>query len=421
MAHKPVIFRLFILGLASPLAIAPDGQALAAKHGNAPHPGVTLAPAYTMTDLKTLPGMENSQALCINNAGQVVGYCGMEYLFFPNKTRPFLYSNGKMKDLGLLPGFAQGNASWINNQGVIGGKMDRAGADGRDANGKPFILYKMPKSTRSKLIAHTPFLWRNGTMTAVPMHKPYIGFLIFSLNDRGQAAGRVETGEYEHRPAVLSGSRVTLLPLPKGFKIGQAAGINNHGLVTFNTATFPEGKSRAYIIENGQTTYLGTIGGKETHGYGINNKGEVVGTADTLQKTRDGMVIAHGFIWNKKSGMRDIGSLGGVACEAMAINNMSQVVGQSQLPVTLTLPTGVSGPDDLDYLTPHAFLWQNGHIYDLNKLVISKPAGWRLECATSINDRGVIVGWGHIGKIMHGFMLTPVRQATGEKQANPIN
>jgi len=420
MTHKSVIFQVpLAFGVATLMAIAAGGQTLAARHSSASQSGVTLPPAYIMTDLKPLPGMDNSQALCINNAGQIVGFCGMDYLFFPNKTHPLLYSNGKIKDLGLLPGFAQGSASWINNQGVIGGKMDRAGADGKGASGKPFILYKMPKSARSKLIAHTTFLWRNGTMTAIPMLKPYTGSLIFSLNDRGQAAGQVETGEYEHRPAIVTGSQVTLLPLPKGFKVGQAAGINNHGVVTFNTATFPEGKSRAYVIENGKTTYLGTTGGKETHGYGINDKGEVVGTADTLQKTKAGMVITHGFIWDKKNGMRDIGSLGGVACEAMAINNMSQIVGQSQLPVTLTPSPNANGPDDLDYLTPHAFLWQNGHIYDLNTLAISKPAGWRLECATSINDHGVIVGWGHIGKGMHGFMLTPVRQAMRERRAKP--
>jgi|GEM_PF-1261583 len=390
MTHKSIIFRLsFTFGPAFLIAIVSVSQTLAAKRDHAPQPSATPAPAYIMTDLKPLPGMDNSQALCINNAGQIVGFCGMDYLFFPNKTHPFLYSNGKMKDLGLLPGFAQGSATWINNQGVIGGKMDRAGADGKDASGKPFILYKMPKSARSKLIAHTTFLWRNGTMTAVPMRKPYIGFLIYSLNDKGQAAGQVETGEYEHRPAIITESQVTLLPLPKGFKVGAAVGINNHGVVTFNTATFPEGKSRAYVIENGKTAYLGTIGGKETHGYGINDKGEVVGTADTLQKTKGGMVITHGFIWDKKSGMRDIGSLGGVACEAMAINNMSQIVGQSQLPVTLMPSPNANGPDDLDYLTPHAFLWQNGQMTDLGALGTvannSYPVG--------INDLGQVAGY----------------------------
>ena len=48
-------------------------------------------------------------------------------------------------------------------------------------------------------------------------------------------------------------------------------------------------------------------------------------------------------------------------------------------------------------------------MYDLNTLLESTtPAGWNIMVAYSINDSGVIVGWGTFGGSYQPVVLTPV-------------
>ena len=75
--------------------------------------------------------------------------------------------------------------------------------------------------------------------------------------------------------------------------------------------------------------------------------------------------------------MRDLGTLWGDAIsEALGINESGQVVGVSY---------------GAGFSHPHAFLWQDGVMMDLNDLI---PAGSNLtlQVAGDINDRGEITG-----------------------------
>ena len=83
---------------------------------------------------------------------------------------------------------------------------------------------------------------------------------------------------------------------------------------------------------------------------------------------------------------------------AQSINNNGQVVGYFYLP-------RVAGRS----VQSRAFLWQKGRLHNLDSLV-SPKAGWVFEEATSINDRGQIVGRGtHWGKPF-GFLMTPIHE-----------
>ncbi|MEX2168000.1 MAG: hypothetical protein WD851_01705 [Pirellulales bacterium] len=70
----------------------------------------------------------------------------------------------------------------------------------------------------------------------------------------------------------------------------------------------------------------------------INELGQVVGTSERLEyiEIEPGnfqyQYIAHPFIWDKENGIRDLGTLGGYGGFATAINNLGQVVGYADLP-----------------------------------------------------------------------------------------
>jgi probable HAF family extracellular repeat protein len=71
----------------------------------------------TMTDLGTLPGFYSSDAVCINDLGQIVGMA-----YTPSELgHAFLYSDGTWTDLGILLGDECSYASGINYSGEIVG------------------------------------------------------------------------------------------------------------------------------------------------------------------------------------------------------------------------------------------------------------------------------------------------------------
>jgi probable HAF family extracellular repeat protein len=84
---------------------------------------------------------------------------------------------------------------------------------------------------------------------------------------------------------------------------------------------------------------LGTLGGKVSTAFAINDHGQVVGwslTADDEQ---------HAFSWTAAGDMVDLGTLGGSSSEAFAVNSSGLVVGfSSSSSRTYVLPHGPQWP-----------------------------------------------------------------------------
>jgi probable HAF family extracellular repeat protein len=156
-------------------------------------------------------------------------------------------------------------------------------------------------------------------------------------------------------------------------------GINNRGQLVgvAETATVdPTGTNgslefHAFLWRHGTMLDLGTLGNApDSLASGINERGQVIGVSITNGSAFDGR-NGHGFIWQKGT-MTAIPTLGGSYNGPTAINNRGQVVGASSLPGDATA---------------HAFLWQHGTLTDLGTL-----AGDVFSEAVDITDRGQIVG-----------------------------
>jgi probable HAF family extracellular repeat protein len=114
-----------------------------------------------------------------------------------------------------------------------------------------------------------------------------------------------------------------------------------------------------------KTTRLGTLGGDASYAAAINEAGQVIGQS----KTKNGEL--HAFFWSGEHGMLDIGTLGGPSSCAKAINEAGQVIGYS------TTQTGQT----------HAFIWSREHgIQDIGTL------GGPGSVAYYINEKGSVAG-----------------------------
>ena len=114
-------------------------------------------------------------------------------------------------------------------------------------------------------------------------------------------------------------------------------------------------------------TDLGTLGGRSSWARAINDRGQIVGRADTKAG------LEHPFLsWNGK--MRDIDALGDpyVRSTAVAINERGEVVVQ----------TFQTYPE----MRSRTFLWVAGTSVELD------PLGGKNMMGTAINERGQIIG-----------------------------
>jgi probable HAF family extracellular repeat protein len=276
-----------ILGNSNALDINDAGQIVGTYLGDELHPIGYLYSSGTITRIGPLPGDDTSTPFAINRYGQVVGVSGKSPAGYENNgNHAFLYSGGTLTYLGSLGDKTYSAASAINDSGmVVGASTTKDGA----------------------LLA---FLYSGGVMK--------------SLGSLGGLAG--------------SGS--------------SALGINNSnqivGWTTFRTSPFI-----AFLYANGKMQSLGSLSGASgtSVAYAINDLGEVVGSTTPL---RHNSIYPDAFIYTPQTGMQDLNKVyasilvrgtgshqGFVSLTAASkINNQGQIIGYGEYYDGTTYPEG---------------------------------------------------------------------------------
>jgi len=320
---------------------------------------------YTLTDLGVITQNGYSVARAVNVNGEVTGSAGTNS---SNLSNVFLYSDGTMTSLGTLGGNS-GIGNGINSSGEIAGYSQNSSG-----------VYRAFLASGGKLSD----LGDLGGGSAVA----------YAINDAGQVVGSAVTSDGSNHPFLYSNGTMTdlgTLGSPAGTDWWNSAqGINNSGVVT-GTSYNAKGNFRGFVWNNGKMIQMGTLGGAWSQAYAINNKGQITGIAYT---TND--LEAHAFLANCGGcKLQDLGTIEGKTSTTwgFGINDAGVVVGQS---------TSNSGAGYV------AFIYSNGKMQDLNKL-IAAGSGWVLIEADGISNAGQIAGTmlRNGNGEEHGYLLTP--------------
>lgn len=281
------------------------------------------------TDLGALPGAGNTSfPAWLNDQGAVVGDSEngvIDPLTGSPEIRAVLWKSGKIHDLGTLGG-NEGYANAINNRGQVVGYTLNTTSDS-DANALTFDFPPLffPVATQLRAV-----LWQDGVIRDLGTLGRGNDSAAFLVNERGQVAGISFTDTV----------------------------LNATGSPTQDP----------FFWENGNMVDIGTLGGTIGYPLWMNNRGQVVGTA-TLAGDQEN----HAFFWDKKEGLKDLGTLpGGLFSKAYVINDAGEAVGFSDAAIGM-----------------RAVLWKNGATIDLGSV-----AGDICNIAKSINSQGQIVGFG---------------------------
>ena len=159
-----------------------------------------------------------------------------------------------------------------------------------------------------------------------------------------------------------------------------------------------DGKMRAFLYADGSVTILGTLGGGNSSGWGINDSGQVAGWADVVGGN------GHAFRYSDGQ-MQDLGTLGGTMSQAGAINNSGHVVGSAY--------TG-------DGASP-AFIYHDDQMFELGTLA----GGEGFANGLGVNDSGQVAGVSQLAPgsgVTHAFlysggMMTDLTPRGGQSSA----
>ena len=264
----------------------------------------------------------------MNNLGQVVGRGNN-----PSSIEAVLHDGSSMKFLGSPSGFSM--AYGINDAGQIVGQYG----------------------------LNQAFSYSGGTFTDIGPTRS----TATEINNAGQIIGTDQIGGWDSNGFVYANGALTRLT-PPGAKGSVALALNNNGQVA--GFTYDKLMPGAVIFENGGVTDLSgsmpPAEHSESRAVDINDNGQALITRRTY------FDVSERSYFYDKGVATDLGQLGDARVFAHALNNAGLVIGT----------TGAR----------EGFLWQDGVMYDLNKLVTGLD-GWSIQDAIAINENNQIAAY----------------------------
>jgi len=184
--------------------------------------------------------------------------------------------------------------------------------------------------------------------------------------------------------------------------LGDEVGISENGLIDPLTGS-PE--IVAVYWKYGKIIDLGTFGGNASYANAINNDGQIVGEAlNTIPDSYSSGIgfpvygpafpVAtqfRAFLW-QHGVMHDLGTLGGNDDEAIFVNNRGQVAGVSYTNTVANPSTGLPTQDP--------FFWEDGKMVDIGTL------GGTNGGVRALNSHGQVVGYSNLAgdSVTHAFL-----------------
>ena len=300
-----------------------------------------------MKDLGTLGG-DGVKVWDVNNLGQVIGRSQTSaggwraFLWTPGGTDG-VSSNPQMKDLGHLGGPDFSEALGINDLGQVVG---RAGADG----GVYHAFLWTPGGTGGVLT--NPEMEDLGTLGGWHSRA-------FGINDAAEVVGGARlAGNDDEHATLWSGASITDLGTIGSWD-SVAGDVSETGLVAGNLFDLKDASVPILAFlwtpggtdgdpSNPQMKTLGTLGGVGSQVYNMNDYGEVVGSSETLLGDRHAFLYTNGAITDLNDMF--LPGFGEVLTIAQDINNRGQIVSRQYLLTPIPEPisliffgTGVVG------------------------------------------------------------------------------
>jgi uncharacterized membrane protein len=144
-------------------------------------------------------------------------------------------------------------------------------------------------------------------------------------------------------------------------------------------------ETRAVLWNSGVARDLGTLGGPDAAAFLVNQRGQVAGYSCTNRIPNADNCLMVGmkpvclptldpFLWDPKTGMKDLGNFGDQAAAVNGLNNRGEVVGGLWLPGNKQI---------------HPFLWNGKKLIDLVATPFGGPGNGE---ASWVNENGEVVG-----------------------------
>jgi probable HAF family extracellular repeat protein len=303
---------------------------------------------YQVTDLGTLGGSRSS-AYGVNNRAQVVGVAETA----GGEIHAFLWDSGAMADLGTLGGRSS-YAYRIDNSGTIVGRAQDTSGKFRAFVAKfgGALVDITPDTPTDRLpyaAAHAinrfgqvvGYAAQPGNhMTTVNRNFKVDGAIteelgnfggetsvVMALSESGQTVGSYSLdahADYADRRAFIADGKTAVNLGTLGGRVSLPMDINNSGDVVGKSQT-ESGEFHGFIYSSGSLTDIGVLaGGGQSFAYGINNRRDVVGAADS-GGTLHAVLYQNGVLIDLNS-LIPAGS-GWVLTEARGITENGQIVG----------------------------------------------------------------------------------------------